>query len=322
MIRARSLPDDSRSASGDAEWLPPDRDPRYQGRWDSASATNPGPPVETDSPPSLGASVRYREPKRRLWLHVALFLATIASTSWVQSPLYSACLISILTAHEFGHYFAARHYRVPATLPFFIPAPFFFGTMGALIRMSPFIPNRRALFDIAAAGPLAGVVLAIPISFVGMLMSERIPIREDTPGVLLGDPLLFQLFERIIYGPPGEDMHVLLHDAAFAGWVGLFVTALNLLPIGQLDGGHISYAVFGRRSLLVARTAFAVLFLVCVLQDFAYVGFLILLYFMGIRHGQTLDDTVPLGRGRTKLAVVLLAVFALCFTPVPITLNL
>ena len=250
-----------------------------------------------------------------------MFLATIVSTSFVVSPLYSACLISILLAHEFGHYLAARYHRVPATLPYFLPAPFIFGTMGAIIRMSPLIPNRRALFDIAAAGPLAGVVLAVPISFFGMALSERMPLEEGPPGLMLGDPLLFQFFERILFAPSTQEMVVMLHDAAFAGWVGLFVTALNLIPVGQLDGGHISYAVFGPRSLLVARISFAVLFAICLFQEFAYLGFLILLLVLGLRHGQTLDDRVSLGRGRTRLAVVLLGVFALCFTPMPLKMS-
>ena len=322
MTRIRSLPDDSQGGSGDGEWLPPERVRWRRERWHRDAATDPGPSVERRSPRSLGALGRYKEPKRRLWLHAALFLVTIASTSFMVSPLYSACLMSILTAHEFGHYLAARYYRVPATLPFFIPAPFLFGTMGAIIRMSPFIPNRRALFDIAAAGPLAGIVLAVPISFAGILMSERAPLQADSPGMLLGNPLLFQFFERAIYGAPSEEMVLMLHDAGFAGWVGLFVTALNLLPIGQLDGGHVSYAVFGRHSLLVSRTAIAVLLAVCIWMDAAYIGFLILLVFLGIRHGQTLDDAVPLGRARTRLAMVLLAVFALCFTPVPITIEI
>ena len=253
---------------------------------------------------------------------MVLFVVTVATTSLAVSPMYSACLISILTAHEFGHYLAARYHGVPATLPYFIPSPLLFGTMGAVIRMSPVIPNRRALFDIAAAGPLGGVVLAIPISFGGMLLSERIPLDENSVGIMLGDPLLFQLFERLIHGPGAEDMVVLLHDVGFAGWVGLFVTALNLIPVGQLDGGHISYAVFGHRSLIVGRTSFVVLFAVCLWYDFAYIGFLILLLFLGLRHGPTMDDNLPLDRPRQRLALVLLAVFALCFTPVPIKIGM
>ena len=256
--------------------------------------------------------------KRRLWLHVLLFVATVACTSLAVSPVYSLCLMGILIAHEFGHYLTARHYGVPATLPYFIPVPFFLGTMGAVIRMSPFIPNRKALFDIAAAGPLAGVVLAVPVSFVGMMLSTRQVATPEFEGLTLGDPLLFQIFERLLYGAPQEGMVLLLHDVGFAGWVGLLVTALNLLPIGQLDGGHVSYAVFGSRSRLVARSAFVILLVVCVTMRAQYLLFLALLYFLGIRHGPTMDDAAPIGSNRKKLAVLLLGVFILCFTPVPI----
>ncbi len=226
--------------------------------------------------------------------------------------------MAILAAHEFGHYLTARYYRVPATLPYFIPVPYLFGTMGAVIRMSPLIPHRRALFDIAAAGPLAGVVLAVPISFIGMFLSTREVAHPDMEGVVLGDPLLFQIFERLLYGAPQQDMVLMLHDVGFAGWVGLLVTALNLLPIGQLDGGHVSYAVFGPLSRLVARTAFVILLLVCLTIEPQYLLFLVLLYFLGIRHGPTMDDSAPVGSTRKKLAVLLLGVFLLCFTPVPI----
>lgn len=259
--------------------------------------------------------------KRRLWLHIALFIATIASTSLAISPLYSACVMAILTAHEFGHYFAARFHRVPATLPFFIPAPFLFGTMGAVIRMSPLIPNRRALFDIAAAGPLAGIVLAIPISFIGMLGSERVPVTEDSMRIVFGDPLLFQAFDRLLFGAPQEGTVLLINDIAFAGWVGLFVTALNLLPIGQLDGGHISYAVFSRRSVTLAWVAFLVLGTISVLSNLQYLVLLVLLLFMGIRHPPTLHDTMSLGRSRRRVALLLLGVFVLCFTPDPVMIG-
>ncbi len=274
----------------------------------------------TEPIPTLKSYV-WQPTKERLWLHILLFVATIATTSWKVSPTYSFCLMSILTAHEFGHYLAARYYRVPATLPYFIPAFFFFGTMGAVIRMSPHIPNRRALFDIASAGPLAGMVVAVPISFIGILLSERIPLDTEQVGLMLGDPVLFQIFERIIFGVSGEEQVLLLHDVGFAGWVGLFVTALNLLPIGQLDGGHVTYAVFGSRSLWIARAAFVVLLVVCLTMGQQYALFLILLLFMGLRHGPTQNDWIQLGSSRKKLALILLAVFALCFIPVPISFQ-
>lgn len=326
------MPSDSRYGSEGPEWLPPDRDhePRAPGDPGPAQDSDSLPPGERRTWAPLDGQETYEQLyrtrakrySRRLWLHLALFAATILSTAYVWSPLYSACVMAILTAHEFGHYYAARYYMVPATLPYFIPAPFFFfGTMGAVIRMSPFIPNRRALFDIAAAGPLAGMVLAVPISFVGMMMSERVPIQEDASGLMLGDPLLFQAFERLLFGAAPEGTVLMINDVALAGWVGLFVTALNLLPIGQLDGGHVSYAVFGRRSRSLAWATFATLGAVCLVFSVQYLVLLVLLFFMGIRHPPTLQDSLPLGSARRRVALLLLGVFVLCFTPVPITVS-
>ena len=278
------------------------------------------PPLDREAYGELFQS-RAKRYNRRGWLHVALFLATIASTSLMVSPLYSACVMAILTAHEFGHYFAARYHMVPATLPYFIPAPLIFGTMGAVIRMSPFIPNRRALFDIAAAGPLAGIAVAIPISFVGMLKAERVPIQEESFGINLGDPLLFQAFERLLFGAPPEGTVLMINDVAFAGWVGLFVTALNLLPIGQLDGGHVAYAVFGRRSRVFAWAAFGVLAALCAVTNMQYLLLLVLLFFMGVSHPPTLNDSLPLGQSRRRVALLVLGIFVLCFTPVPIKIG-
>ncbi|MCY4595189.1 MAG: site-2 protease family protein [Bryobacterales bacterium] len=273
---------------------------------------------ETATQALAPGSVVRRRP--RLWLHVTLFLATIASTTLWHSLLYSACLMGILTAHEFGHYFAARRYRVAVSLPYFIPMPLsMIGTMGAVIRMSRWIPNRRALFDISAAGPLAGVVLAIPVSFVGLMLSTHQPIGGESSGIPLGEPLLFELFERILFGAPSDGTVLLLHDVAFAGWVGLFVTGLNLLPMSQLDGGHISYAVFGKRSELVGWTVFCVLLAVCLTISYQYALFLVLMLFMRIRHAPTLDDAVPLGRSRKVIALALVVVFALSFVPIPIS---
>ncbi len=279
--------------------------------YDSAQPSEPSEPFEPSEHPR----------KQRLWLHVVLFCVTVATTSLMVSPMFSACLMSILTAHEFGHYFAARYHRVPASLPYFIPAPTLFGTFGAIIRMSPDIPNRKALFDIAAAGPLAGVVLAIPITFVGLMLSSVQPDSGADGNIRLGDPLLMQLFMRILEMVPEERMVVFLHDVAFAGWVGLFVTALNLLPMGQLDGGHIAHAVFGRRSVHVARLAFAGLLIICVTISYNYAFFLVLVFLTKIRHPPTRDDSEPLDVDRKLLAWILLGVFVLCFVPEPLSLG-
>ncbi len=233
---------------------------------------------------------------------------------------YSASLLTILGAHEFGHYFAARYYRVDATLPYFIPFPSLFGTLGAVIRMSPRIPDRRALFDIAAAGPLAGLVVAIPVSLLGIALSERMVPDAEQSVITLGDPLLFQAMEWMFFGARTEGMDLLLHPIGFAGWVGLFVTALNLLPVGQLDGGHISYALFGRRAKLFAGLAFAGLLALTLTKGYHYMLILIVLWFMGLRHGPTINDAYEIGPQRRGLGLLLAAVFITCFSPVPIEL--
>ena len=274
------------------------------------------PPVEVLPPP--------RVPQQRVWLHVLLFLLTVLSTMTVGGPLFSAGLLSILTCHEFGHYFAARRYGVPVTLPYFIPFPFsLFGTLGAFIRMSPRIPHRRALFDIAAAGPLAGLVIAIPLSYVGILLSQL--VRKDALPqniITLGEPLLFQGLGWLAHGSLGKDVDLLLHPLAFAGWAGMFVTALNLLPIGQLDGGHISHSLFGSRSRQVAFGMFGGLAIYSVIErNVTWLPLLVLLLVIGIRHPRSMDEGFPLGRGRTILGVLMVIIFVVCFSLVPIRLQ-
>ncbi len=262
-----------------------------------------------------------RLPRQRLWLHAGLFLLTIATTVLLQGPVFSAGLLSILLAHEFGHYFAARSYRVPVSLPYFIPFPLsLFGTLGAFIRMSPRIPHRRALFDIAAAGPLAGLVLAIPLSYVGIYSSVILQkAARPAHAISLGEPLLFQALTWMTHGSLGESVDLLLHPLAFAGWAGMFVTALNLLPIGQLDGGHISHALFGSRSQLVARAMFGGLALYSLVQrNFTWFPLLVLLLLLGIRHPSSFDDGLPMGGARRAVGILLGVIFIICFSLVPI----
>ena len=279
------------------------------------------------------------EPGRpKYWLHILLFVLTIGTTmvayggrmlpngvfylDWGQGLEYSFWLLLILGCHEFGHYFAAKRHRVRATLPFFIPLPLPpLGTMGAVIRMSPYIPNRRALFDIASAGPLAGIIVAIPVSLVGMLSAYHAPL--PAPGVMdftlrFSDPLMLRGMEWLILGPRPEGHDVVLGPMGFAGWVGMFVTALNLLPLSQLDGGHVSYAVFGRKSRFIAFAIFGALILVMVFSGWQYLLLLALVWFAGLTHPPTLDDVIEIGPTRRFLALVLLVIFVLCFTPKPI----
>lgn len=260
-------------------------------------------------------------PRPKYWLHILLFVGTIGSTLLVGGWVYSAALLTILTAHEFGHYFTARHYRVPASLPYFIPLPIPpFGTLGAVIRMSPRIPNRRALFDIAAAGPLAGLIPAIPFTYLGLTLSSPVSKASVPAGVLhFADPLLFKALGWLALGRLNPDAELMIHPLAYAGWVGLFVTALNLLPIGQLDGGHIAHALFGRHSRLVAFGMFGGLLAFSLWKStIIWVPLLVLLFFFGIKHPHIADDGRPLGAARQGLGVLLGVVFATCFTLIPV----
>jgi len=240
--------------------------------------------------------------------------------------LFSTALLTILTAHEMGHYLACRYYGVRATLPFFIPAPplFLAGTFGAFIKMKSPIPSRRALFDIGLAGPLAGFVALLPVAFAGLLtLQTGTPLSGD--GVIVfNDPLLFQIIAKLT--------QTNLIDASpnpfyMAAWIGLLVTSLNLMPVGQLDGGHGTFAVFGERAhKVIGKLAFVTVAVMSVLGFIWHgspSGFLytvLLAVMLRVRHPAP-EEIEPLGRGRTIVAIITLVVFALSFVPFPITLT-
>jgi membrane-associated protease RseP (regulator of RpoE activity) len=239
---------------------------------------------------------------------------------------FSGALLAILTSHELGHYIACRRYNVDATLPFFIPAPplFLAGTFGAFIKIKSPIPSRRALFDIGLAGPLAGFVVAIPIAILGILHMQPGP-QNVSYGIVFHDPLLFRLLGKLL--SVSLDPYALPNPYYMAAWIGLLVTSLNLMPVGQLDGGHGTYAVFGKRvHELTGRIAFATMAVLTVLGFFWHgspSGFLytvLLGVMLRVRHPQP-GQMEPLGTGRIIIAVVTLIVFALCFWPFPITIG-
>ncbi|HKR00278.1 MAG TPA: site-2 protease family protein [Pyrinomonadaceae bacterium] len=243
-----------------------------------------------------------------------------------KGALFSGALLSILGAHEAGHYVACRRYGVDATLPFFVPAPplFLAGTFGAFIKIKSPIPTRRALFDIGVAGPIAGFVVALPVALIGLLTAQ--PSTELAPGasqqvIIFGDPLLLQLMARAV----GSDINIQINPFFFAAWIGLLVTSLNLMPVGQLDGGHATYALFGKRAHgWIGRAAFVVMVSLAVLGWVWYSspsGFLyavLLAVLLRIRHPQVLDETEPLDRPRVVVAILTLAIFVLSFLPFPI----
>jgi membrane-associated protease RseP (regulator of RpoE activity) len=301
---------------------------------------------------------------KRVWLNILLFLATILTTMMMGASLigygidvifenpfqilhgweYSFAVLFILTCHEFGHYFAARWHKLNVTLPFYIPLPipgaFHFGTMGAFIRLKSPLPNRRALMDVAVAGPLAGFVVSLGFLFYGYATLPDLTgiiahvetihpwpttAEEQAFALTLGESLLFSFFNNVMGGgilPMSEVYHF---PFIFAGWVGLLVTALNLLPIGQLDGGHIVYALLGKRASIASRLAFLGLIglSVFLLLDRGPLGtmwlpWLIILSLIGLRHPPTYNDMMELTPGRRFSGQVCILIFFICFTPLPI----
>lgn len=232
---------------------------------------------------------------------------------------FAVTLMGILLAHELGHFFACRHYRISATYPYFIPAPTLIGTLGAFIRIRSPIFNRRALFDMALAGPLVGFLIAVPALALAILFSKVVPASDASSSFVFGQPLVERLLELLLR-PGVSHAHLLLHPLGRAAWVGLFATALNLLPAGQLDGGHILYAVASERH---RRTSFAVAILLVPLAIKFWAGWMVwavLLVAIGFRHPPLIDRWEPLDRTRRILAGVALAMFVLCFMPAPFVL--
>jgi membrane-associated protease RseP (regulator of RpoE activity) len=292
---------------------------------------------------------RPREPRLR---YVLLFLLTIVSTTYagtlhyesfmvgftdqhllmspqliVRGLWYSVPILLILGSHEFGHYFACRSYGVDASLPYFLPMPLLLtGTLGAVIRIRQPIPGKRALFDIGIAGPIAGFVVAVPLLVLGMYLSNVVAIPPQFAGTVVefGEPLLFKGAEWLRFGAIAKGFTVNMHPMVFAAWFGMLATALNLFPIGQLDGGHISYAVLGRRSTVVTfAMVLCLIGLTFWSESWAVwtVLTVVMLIAFGPRHPRVFDEEIPLNRGRLWLALAALIMFALCFTPAPLELK-
>ena len=262
---------------------------------------------------------------RRNIIHIVLFILTVASTTFTTQAslthgfLYSLTIILILLGHEMGHYLMSRRYGIRSTLPFFLPFPLSpFGTLGAVIRMESATSSRKALFDTGVAGPLASLLLSIPAIVIGLTLSEVVPTSHLGEGTIrLGDPLLFSFVQRLVLGEISENFDILLHPIGYAGWVGLFVTALNLLPVGQLDGGHIVYALFGSKSRVIFLVAIAVMAFITVFYNPGWFLLLILIILFGFRHPAPLDDHTPVDGKRKWIGGLVFLSFLLSFTPAP-----
>lgn len=267
-------------------------------------------------------------------IHVILFFSTLLTTTLagsfqagvnpfadprllVRGLPFSMTLMGILLVHEMGHFVVSRLHGVDATPPFFIPGPpFLIGTFGAFIRMrTP--TNRPALFDVGAAGPWAGFLVAIPAVLYGLAHSEVRPLTPDASGVVLGDSLIFGWLARLALGVSPADVTIILHPVALAGWFGLFVTFLNLLPVGQLDGGHVVYALLGRAHRWVARAAVVTILVLATRGWAGWVLWAVLIAFIGFDHPPTIDDR-PLDLRRQVAAWLTIALFIGTFMAVPI----
>jgi membrane-associated protease RseP (regulator of RpoE activity) len=308
------------------------------------------PPARLDRLSWVGTLPESVVRRERLWLHGLLLLATLFTTTVVGAGLastfaanrpvdleqdfviifslwhhpglllaglpFSLTLLSILMAHEMGHYITCLRYGIDASLPYFLPAPTLIGTLGAFIRIRSPIYTRRALFDVGVAGPLAGFALLVPALLLGLGLSRVHPGIAVQGDFVFGTPLLLRILETFVFpGVPVSDIS--LHPVARAAWVGILATALNLLPIGQLDGGHILYAFFGRQHKMLSRVFVAALVPIGIFFSWSWLVWAVLLAVFGLRH-PVIFDASALGSTRTRLGWFALAMFILCFTLAPI----
>ncbi|HKZ02310.1 MAG TPA: site-2 protease family protein [Pyrinomonadaceae bacterium] len=286
------------------------------------------PALSVPTPPLRGLiSYLLYIPRVYFWNIAALIeIAFLNQSVLAQGLTFSLTLLAILTAHEMGHYLACRRYGVKATLPFFIPAPplFLAGTFGAFIKIRSVIPSRKALFDIGLAGPLAGFIVALPVAVIGILNAG--PPQPPLGGELIfNDPLLFRLLAKLL--GVQLDPYSPINPCYLSAWIGLLVTSLNLMPVGQLDGGHGTFAFFGGRAhSLIGRAAFLSMVVLALLGFFWHgspSGFLycvLLGVMLKVRHPQPVVME-PLGKFRVVVGLITLTVFVLCFWPFPITLT-
>jgi len=325
---------------------------------DQHDGHSPGPlEIQPAVGPASPLWVSPRRPPRfqhRYARHVVLFLLTFATTSmagachqlsfeasmgsialpveWQWSYVlggmsYSVPLLLILGAHEFGHYVYCRIHQVDATLPYFLPFPVpLTGTLGAVIRIREAFPSKRALFDIGVAGPIAGFVVLLPFLWWGMTLSGVVRFPDSTELIYFGEPLLLKAIAGLHFGPLPEGFDIVLHPMGFAAWFGMLATALNLLPFGQLDGGHIAYSIFGARTTWVSAATLAIAILLFATQSSSWFGvalmMLVMALVLGLRHPRIIDEDTRLDAGRVAVAILSLVIFVICFTPVPIEMFL
>jgi len=284
--------------------------------------------VQLGNVPDARGNFRPADERRRWFRPLLLFIATCLSTyyvgvldsGWVGGAIYSVSLMSILLCHEMGHFLQSVRYHVPASLPYFIPMPIPpIGTMGAVIVQRRGAGDRKALFDIAISGPLAGLAIALPMAYFGILWSQKVYTLPTEPEFILGSPLIFQWLIDYLHPSQGQGFGLEFHPMAAAGWVGIFITALNLSPVSQLDGGHIMYALLRKKAHLATKAFLGmVIFYMILTWQFQWLLMVALVLFMGPYHPPTANDNIPLSRGRKILGWLTLAFFIIGITPVPI----
>ena len=245
-----------------------------------------------------------------LWRHPA---------AWLWGFAYSFSLLGILLVHELGHFFACRFHCIEATLPFFIPAPTLIGTFGAFIKIKSPFPSKKALFDVGLAGPLAGFLVALPVVFIGISQSRVVGNETLQAGMTLGEPLIFKLVARLVFGAVAAQHDILVHPMAFAGWFGLLATTFNLFPIGQLDGGHILYALLGKKSYHAGVGSIVVLLILGVMYWQGWLFWALIVTVIGLRHPPIFADE-KMDFKRKVLAAFALLIFLVSFTPAPLAL--
>ena len=272
--------------------------------------------------------------KKIPFLQIVLFILTMLSTLFVgamqtgadilKDPWkiyyglpFALTLMIILLTHELSHYFASKKHGVNATLPYFIPAPTIIGTFGAFIKMKSPIVTRKALIDIGASGPIAGFIVSVIAVMIGLHLSKIVPVSETKGALTLGDSILFSFLAQTVLGVTPADSDILLNPVAFAGWIGLFVTSMNLIPVGQLDGGHIAFALLGEKQTRLSFILVLVMSLLGVLLWEGWIIWAVLLLVLGLRHPPVISWEVPLDKRRKVIGWLAFVIFILTFIPVP-----
>ncbi|MGQ9705392.1 MAG: site-2 protease family protein [bacterium] len=275
---------------------------------------------------------------RRYWINIILFLATIISTLFAGAfqitgnfrnamlnlnlgAPFSFSIMFILLSHELGHYFASRYHKIPSTLPYFLPVPHpLVGTFGAFIKMKGRIMDRNALIDIGSAGPFAGLVASIPILIIGLKLSTIVSLDSVVGKQImptLGSSILFRVVSYLVKGYIPPEMGIELHPMAYAAWISLWVTSINLIPMGQLDGGHVSYALFGKKSIWIARGFFVTIMILGIFwMGWLFWG-LFTAFIIRFYHPSPVRDDIPLDRKRKFLGIMAILLLVFTFLPVP-----